>query len=314
MTEQKAVDTDKRAGTVLITGGSGLIGRHLTLLLQQEGYTVSHLSRRPGKNGNVRVYSWDPEKGLIDREALMNTDCIIHLAGANIGERRWTTGRRKEIIDSRIAAGELLSDTIRRNNFGIKTFISASAIGYYGSETSEKILTEDDAPSSDFLGKTCRLWEESATRFEDPGIRTVIIRTSVVLDKNEGALEKILRPAKYGLIMRLGSGKQYFPWIHISDLCNIYLKAVRDINMKGPYNAVAPQHVNHDEFAVAVGEVLKRPVFLPHVPEWLIRIILGEMSVIVLNGSRISSGKITSAGYKFNFPLLYEALKDILSH
>jgi len=303
---------DSTGRSVLITGGTGLIGRYLTRALQADGYKVAHLSRQPRTRGNINVFSWDPSQGYIDPAALEGIDCIIHLSGANIGEKRWTEPRKREIISSRVESANLLYTTIAERHIRLKAFISASATGYYGSSSSQRIFTEEDPPSDDFLGTTCRLWEEAALQFESTGIRTVRIRTAVVLEKTDSALSRLMAPARFGLVVRTGSGRQYFPWIHIADLCNIYLQAVSDDTMSGAFNAVAPQHISHNDFVRTMARVMKRPVFLPPVPGWLLRAVLGEMSDIVLNGSRISSDKITRSGYRFIFPEAEGALRNIL--
>ena len=242
----------------------------------------------------------------------MGVDYLIHLAGANIGEKRWTKKRKEEIVTSRVATASLLHKIISENRIPLKCFITASATGYYGSITSERIFTEQDPPAEDFLGTTCRLWEEGADLFADMGIRTVKIRTAVVLEKSDSALGKLMEPAKFGLVVRLGNGKQYFPWIHINDLCNIYLMALNDQNMRGAYNAVAPEHINHNNFVRTMARVMGKPVFLPPVPAGIVRLMMGEMSDIVCKGSRISGEKIIKAGYSFRFDNLDAALKNII--
>jgi uncharacterized protein (TIGR01777 family) len=297
--------------SVLISGGSGLIGRYLTSKLLGEGYKVSHLSRQTDGSGNVRVFSWG--SGDLNPGVFEGIDYLVNLSGANIGEKRWTKRRKEEILNSRVRSTELLFKTIAGNKINLKAYIAASAAGYYGSVTSDKIFSEDDAPGGDFLGSVCRLWEEGADQFAGLGIRTVKIRTAVVLEKHDSALSRLMTPARFGLVTRLGNGKQYFPWIHINDLCNIYLKAITDENMLGAYNAVAPQHINHNDFVRTMAAEMKRPVFLPPVPAPILRLVLGEMSDIVLKGSRISSDKIVGAGYKFRFARLDEALKSVIS-
>jgi uncharacterized protein len=313
MVDNKDNEKSVRGPSVLITGGSGLIGRYMTSVLLAEGFNVSHLSRHTNTFGKVRVHRWDPSIGYLNPDVFEGIDCLVHLSGANIGERRWTKSRKEEILKSRINSSELLFRTITDNRINIKTFISASACGYYGSVTTDRIFTEDDPPAGDFLGTICRLWEEGADLFDKSGIRTVKIRTAVVLEKTDSALSKLMMPAKYGLVVRLGTGKQYFPWIHIQDLCNIYLMAIRNPEMKGAYNAVAPEHINHSDFIKTMAGVMKRPVFLPPVPAWLIRAVMGEMSDVVLKGSRISSAKLIAAGYQFRFSDLEHALENVIN-
>jgi uncharacterized protein (TIGR01777 family) len=312
MSEYQGNGNNEKAPSALITGGSGLIGRYLTSLLLAEGYKVSHLSRQTNSFGKVRVFRWDPVKDYLDPGVLEGIDYLIHLSGANIGEKRWSESRKKEIISSRVDSANLLFRSVAQNNFKLKAFITASAVGYYGSLTSEKIFTEDDPASDDFLGTTTRLWEEAASMFEKNGIRTVRIRTGIVLEKNDSALRKLMAPARAGLVVRTGSGRQYFPWIHIEDLCNIYLKAIRDEKMSGAYNAVAPQHISHDEFIRIMANLMKRPVILPPVNGWLIKLVLGEMAGVVLNGSRVSCERIQRAGFDFRFSSAEDALRNIL--
>ena len=297
---------------ILITGGSGLVGRYLTSLLLENGYLVSHLSRKQDQFGRVRVYRWDPEKGILDPSIFQGIDHIIHLAGANIGEHRWSAKRKEEILRSRVDSTNLLYKTIHENNIPLKAFISASAVGYYGSATTDKIFTETDPPGTDFLAKTCIQWEEAADLFEKSGIRTVKVRTAVVLEKSDSALSKLMMPAKFGFLVQTGDGRQYMPWIHISDLCRIYLNVIEDQTLSGAHNAVAPQHVTHREFVKTLARVMRRPVFPVPVPGFLLRGTLGEMSDVVLKGGRVSSEKIVRTGFSFSFGNLEEALTDIL--
>jgi hypothetical protein len=299
--------------SVLITGGRGLIGRYLTSALLNEGYKVSHLSRKANQFGKVRVFRWDPEKGILDPIIFSGVDTIVHLAGANIGEKRWTERRKTEITNSRVDSAKLIHEVLIKNKIPIKAFITASGVGYYGSVTSEKIYDEEDSAEGDFLGSTCRLWEEAAQLFENSGIRTVKIRNAVVLEKTDSALSKMMMPAKFGFLVQTGTGKQYMPWIHIADICYIYLKAIKDPAMKGVYNAVAPQHTTHKKFINTLAAVMGKPVFPIPVPAFLLRAILGKMSDVVLKGSRVSSERIENSGYIFLYPDLFGALKDVLN-
>jgi hypothetical protein len=298
---------------VLITGGSGLIGKHLTSSLLAKGYSVSHLSRKIKKEGRVRSFFWDPEKRLADSEAFKGVDYIIHLAGANIGEKRWTIRRKRVILESRVNSAGFLFETVQSLGIKLKGFISASASGIYGSEASEKIFDETDPPAGDFLGSICRAWEASADAFEKAGIRTVRIRAGVVLDKRDSALSKLMMPGKFGFLVQTGSGDQYMPWIHIHDLSHIYIKAIEDPLMSGAYNAVAPQQVIHREFIHVLAKTMRVFVFPLPVPGFLLKSVLGEMSVVILSGNRVSSRKIQDAGYSFIFGDLKKALENIIS-
>jgi uncharacterized protein (TIGR01777 family) len=297
--------------TVLITGGTGLIGSHISKKLKEKGYTIAFLSRKRNTDGQIPVYFWDPDKNIIHPEAISGTDYIIHLAGAGIGDKRWTKKRRELISDSRIKTGELILRKFQESGKNLKAFISASGIGYYGTITSDKIFNETDPPSDDFLGEVCRKWEEMADRFNEAGVRTVKLRTGVVLSDKGGALERLTNTVKMGIGSPLGSGRQYIPWIHIDDLCNLYLKAVEDPAMTGAWNAVAPEHTTNREFMRILAEVLGKPFFFPAVPSFVLKMLLGKMSGIILKGSRASAGKIISSGYKFEYPGLENALKNL---
>jgi len=300
--------------SVLISGGSGLIGRYLTSALLSEGYKVSHLSRNASQFGKVRVYRWNPGQNIIDSAISEGFDYIIHLAGANIGEKRWKIKRKEEIVKSRVNSARLLFKTFSETGNRLKAFITASATGYYGSITSDHIYNEQDPPGDDFLGTTCLLWEEAADLFQNSGIRTVKLRTSVVLEKSDSALSKLMMPAKFGFLVKTGSGRQYMPWIHISDLVRIYLMAVEDQNITGAYNATSPNHVTHNEFIKTLSQVMAKPVLPVPVPASILRLALGEMSDIVLKGSRVSSEKLTDTGFKFRFNNLSDALNNVINN
>jgi hypothetical protein len=298
--------------SVLITGGSGLVGRSLTTLLSSKGYKVSHLSRSGKSHNGISVFKWDPENGIIDKDALTGVNYLIHIAGANIGEKKWTNSRKEEIVRSRVVSANFLFNKIRENPSDLKAFISASAVGYYGCATTDRIYKESDPCGTDFLGSVCKLWEEAADQFSSIGIRTVKIRSGVVLEKTDSALSKLMMSGKFGFLVQTGNGRQYMPWIQINDLSNIYLMAIEDPEMNGAYNAVAPQHVTHSEFMAILGKVMHRTVLPLPVPAFLLKTVLGEMSDVILKGSRISSEKIVNSGYVFTFPDLEGALKEII--
>ncbi|MFD2566196.1 TIGR01777 family oxidoreductase [Pseudotenacibaculum haliotis] len=293
-------------GKVLISGGSGLIGKRLSFLLRSKGYEVRILSRTHKNESEYPTYVWNIEKGTIDQAAFDQVDHIIHLSGSGIADKRWTEKRKQDIINSRVASTQLLLQNVKDLQIPLKTFISSSAIGYYGAVTSETIFDETSNPADDFLGKVCELWEQSVFQFTKENIRTVAIRTGIVLSKTGGALAKMKTP----VISPLGSGKQYMPWIHIDDLCNIYIKAIEDEKMSGVYNGVAPEHQTNTSFSKILAKTVKRP-FLPiGVPAFLLKMIFGEMAAILLEGSRVSSQKIQDTGFSFQFPDLSSALSD----
>jgi uncharacterized protein (TIGR01777 family) len=297
---------------ILITGGSGLVGMHLTSGLLAGGYNVAHLSRKHDQFGKVRVFRWAPEKGILDPVILEGVDHIIHLAGAGIGEGRWSKKRRREITESRTMTTRLLHSAVMENNFPLKSFISASGVGYYGMLTSASVFSEEDNPAVDFLASVCQQWEDAASLFEASGIRTVKVRTAMVLAEDSLALKRLLMPLKTGLVLKMGSGKQYLPWIHISDLCRIYIKAVEDSSMRGAFNASAPEHTTHNSFMELVSELTGKPLFPVNIPSFVLHAALGEMAGVVTKGSRISSSAITGTGFSFSYPTLREALSGII--
>ena len=297
---------------VLISGGSGLVGKFLCEKLLTMGYEVAILSRSKNAGEKYKTFLWDPQNRQIDSKAIASSDYIIHLAGANIAEKRWTASRKKLIIDSRVESANLILNEVKIQNKKLKAFISASAVGYYGAISSEDIFTEENDAANDFLGQTCLKWEEAAKQFIDLDIRTVVLRTGLVLSKKGGVLFKMLIPAKLGLASTLGDGKHYLPWIHIEDLCDIYIKAIEDKHMIGVYNAVAPDVQTNLSFTKTLARVLNRPFFFPKIPAFILKFILGELSVAILNGSRISSEKLISKGYNYKFTGLNDALIKLL--
>ncbi len=299
------------AKNILITGATGLVGSQLTELLLQKGYHVSHLGRTK-RTGKVPSYVWNVDNGTMDKDAFKGVDTIIHLAGAGVADKRWTTARKKEILDSRIKSTRLLFETLKKEAHQVKSFISASAIGLYGFTTGGEVFTEDSKPGTDFLAQVTRQWEEEVDTLSFLGIRVVKLRIGIVLSDKGGALPAMAKPIRFGVGAPLGTGKQYLSWIHLDDLCAMFLKAAEDETMKGPYNAVGPQWVTNQEMTKSIASVLSMPLWLPPVPAFVMKIIIGEMAVIVVNGSKVSSGKIQDTGFKFQFIELTAALNDLL--
>ena len=296
---------------VLISGGSGFVGNHLTNLLLSNGYTVSILSRSERQNKkDIFYYKWDVAKQFIEEEAVLKADYIIHLAGENIAEKRWTAKRKAAIIDSREKSAQLLYIVLKKHYKKLDAFASASAVGYYGAVNGQEICSEDDAPANDFLGYACQKWEDSIDFIENLNIRTVKIRTGLVMGRNDGFLKKLIPLFKYRLGSALGSGKQYMPWIHIDDLCGIYLKAIADNEMSGPYNAAVNDDTTNSIFSKTLARIFGYSIWLPNVPEFVLKIALGELSKIVLTGRRVLSDKIEQTGFEFKYTNLEEALKD----
>lgn len=297
---------------VLITGGTGLIGRQLCKYLTEKGYTVCILSRNARSQDKYQSFNYDYKTNTIDEEALLNTDYIIHLAGANIGEKRWSDARKKEIVESRVAVAAFLHKKITENNIPLKAYISASAVGFYGAVTCKNVMTELDAPATDFLGQTCVAWESIAQRFAESGIRNVVLRTGVVLSAQGGALSKMMMPVKWGLGAALGSGRQFMPWIHIDDLCKLYVFALEQESLRGIYNATAPQHCTNAELTKQLATVLHRPFWPVNVPSFVLKLMYGQMADMLLKGSAVSSEKIMKEGFQFTFSKLEMALCDVI--
>jgi hypothetical protein len=252
---------------VLITGGTGFIGKHLTDLLVLKGYSVLILSRNVKQNtSDVTYFKWDISKKHIDERSVLKADYIIHLAGENIAESRWTTKRKLAIVNSREQPIQLLYDTLKKHNKKIDAFVSASGVGIYGAVNGPEICTENTTPANDFLGTTCQKWEAAADRISALQIRTVKIRTGLVLGNAEGFLKKLVPIFKLKLGSALGDGTQYMPWIHIDDLCNIYLEALSNPNMEGAYNAAIHDETNNTLFSKTLAQVFGYTIWLPNIP------------------------------------------------
>ncbi|MDW7695173.1 TIGR01777 family oxidoreductase [Flammeovirgaceae bacterium SG7u.111] len=296
---------------ILITGGTGLVGQALTKLLLQHNYEVSYLSRQKnGKTKNIKHYQWNIKKGFLEEEAIREADYIIHLAGAGVAEEKWTEKRKNVILESRTKSTELLLDKIKSTPNKLKGFISATAIGIYG-ETGNSLVDENAKPGDDFLAKVCVEWEKEVDKIAATGLRTAKIRIGVVLAPEGGALSQIAKPIQYFVGAPLGNGEQYMSWIHIDDLCQLFLKTIKDETMEGAFNAVAPNPVTMEQMVAAIARTINRPVFPINVPVFVLKGIMGEMSGIVLASTRVSSKKTEGTGFEFQFPHLLPALKNL---
>jgi len=298
---------------VLITGGSGLIGKVLTQFLKDAGHDVAILTRKVNPKLKVKQYQWDPRVHEIDSEALFNVDCIIHLAGANIAEKRWTKKRWEEMYSSRVASAEFLFEKVKEDQIPLKSFISSSAIGWYGADTSEQVFTEEAACADDILGDLSLAWEAAADSFSDIGFSVSKVRTGIVLTHEGGALPKMMKPILFGMGSPIGSGMQYMPWIHMDDLCAIYKQLLEQKLPAGVYNGVSPEHVTNKDLTRLLAKVLQRPLWLPNVPSFVLSLIFGKMAVILLNGSRVSADKLIEKGFQFKYPKTLAALEDVLN-
>lgn len=298
--------------TVLITGGTGMIGKRLTQLLQEKGYEVAYLSRKQESIPNVKVYRWDVEKNWIDEKALVNADYIIHLAGAGIADSRWTDKRKQEIIHSRTSTIELIARELQGRPYKVKAFVSASAIGFYGADTGDKRLTEQNSSGSDFLAHVTRHWENASELISHVGIRTTKLRIGVVLSSEGGALPKIMMPIRWGVGAPLGNGKQWMSWIHLDDLCRLFINALENEKWHGVYNAVAPNPVTNEVLTRQIADVIHRPLWMPNIPAFTLRILYGEMANVVLGGNYVINQRIKNeTDFQYQFENIHQALADI---
>ncbi|MEQ9165163.1 MAG: TIGR01777 family oxidoreductase [Fulvivirga sp.] len=298
--------------TILITGGTGLVGTRLTELLQSKNYAVKYLSRSSGIKNGIESFQWDINAGTVDEKAFENVNSIIHLAGAGVADKKWTPQRKKEILDSRTKSTQLIKSTLEKIDHKVESFISASAIGYYGWDTGGVWVKEGSRFGDDFLATVTKAWEEEVDAIETLGIRTAKLRIGIVFSEKGAALYELAKPIKYGVGAPLGSGDQYMSWIHIDDLCEMFIYAVENKDVKGVFNAVGPNPETNKTITKAVAQVLGKPCFLPNVPGFILKIILGKRAAMVLGGSRVSSEKIQSVGFNFKFPELKKALEDLL--
>jgi uncharacterized protein (TIGR01777 family) len=299
--------------TVCITGGTGLVGSSLMRILKLSAYRVLVLSREKSDDPDSILRYWDIEKGIIDPVAVENADHYVHLAGASVGEGRWTEQKKKEIRDSRINSTRLLYETIKKSKRKPKTFISASAIGVYGHDTGGILIDEDRVkPGDDFLATVTREWEEEVNKINDLGVRVVILRIGLVLSYFGGAVPKFMKLSRMGLSSAIGSGEQYISWVHLDDLIDLIKYCIEYPGIKGTFNAVAPNPVTNKEFIKTVAHIMDKPSFLPNVPGFFLKIILGEKASLVLGGNRVSSKKITDAGFDFKFDKVEDALYNII--
>lgn len=294
---------------ILITGGTGLVGKHLTKILLNKGYTVSHLSRKTGNNSNVKTFLWDVPKGSIDANCINGVDMIIHLAGAGVADKRWTDERKQEIIDSRTKSISLIYSLLKQHPHQVKKVISASATGYYGN-CGNKLVTETASPAKDFLGQCCVDWEKAVDKGAALGLETLKFRTGVVLTDEGGALKQLALPIKFCFGTILGSGSQWIPWIHLQDTIDLYLFGIEN-QLTGVYNMVAPNPANNAKLTITAAKQLNRPLWLPKVPAFALKLAMGEMSAVVLASTKVSAAKTEQAGFIFKYPTIKEAISQI---
>jgi uncharacterized protein len=298
--------------TVLITGGTGLVGTRLSAMLTEKGYAVRHLSRSRNLAATYPAYAWNYQNGTIDPDALTGANYVIHLAGANVAGKTWTAAYKQEILESRTATTALLAQAIAAQNIDLQGFISASAIGYYG-DTGDTPTDENGSVGQTFLANISQKWENSSLPIAQSGIRTVHLRIGIVLSTHGGALQKLLPTYKIGVGSYFGNGKLYTAWIHIDDLCAMLITAMENENWRGAYNAVAPEALTGKDFGQQVGAALGwQNALLVGAPAFALKLAMGEMADMLLCSSRIVPTRAVAAGFQFQFADLVPAVTDLV--
>jgi len=300
---------------ILITGGTGLLGRPLCHQLRQAGHEPLVVSRsavaaRTRLGPGIEVVQWQPGRERLPLKALDGVGALINLAGENIGAGRWTVSRKEAILSSRVDTTRALVEAVRGLSNRPEVLISGSAVGYYGPHGNEE-LTETAPPGTDFLARVCQAWEEEAYKATQLGMRVVTLRTGIVLSREGGSLSRMVLPFRCYLGGPLGSGKQWLSWVHLDDTLEIIRFALEQPTLQGPINVTAPHPVRQEDFAAALGQVLKRPSWL-RVPGVILRAGLGEMAEMLLTGQRVIPARLVTAGYRFRYPSLGDALKDLV--
>ena len=299
--------------TVLITGATGLVGQELVSLLLQNGFTVHYLSTSKSKlvsQNNYKGFYWNPKTSEIDLNALTDVEVIVHLAGASVA-KKWTPSYKQEIIESRVLSTRLLYKTLQKNLHQVKQIVSASAIGIYPNDLNYIYHETDNKVDNSFLGNVVQQWEEEVNQFEKLHIKVAKIRIGIVLAKNGGALQEMAKPIKIGVGAAFGSGEQYQSWIHIQDLVGIFQFVIQN-QLSGVFNGVAPYPVTNAELTKAIAKTLGKPLFLPNIPQFVMKIMLGEMHQILFSSQHVSCRKLLDLKYQFKFASLDKALCDLL--
>ncbi|MEO8852278.1 MAG: TIGR01777 family oxidoreductase [Ginsengibacter sp.] len=307
---------------VLISGGTGLIGSHLSKHLSENGFDIVILSRNKNsrsENPKISYSYWNVKDKVIDEEVVKKADHIVHLAGAGVMDKKWTEDYKKKIVDSRTKSAELILSCLKEGQHNVKSFVSASAIGWYGADSKlpgkNEPFIESDMPSKDFLGETCVLWEASVEPVTAMGIRLVKLRTGIVLSNKGGAFKEYKTPMKFGVASILGSGKQIVSWIHIDDLCRMYREGIQNNYLHGNYNAVAPEPVSEKELILTLGQKMRNKFFIPiYVPVFSLKLIFGKRSVELLKSTTVSNKKIKATGFTFLYPSIESAIEELVAN
>jgi uncharacterized protein (TIGR01777 family) len=298
---------------VIITGGTGLIGRTLAEQMSAEGHEVIVLSRNPsrakGFSPGVRLVAWDARTSEGWSQSVEGADAIVNLAGAGLADWLWTKSRKQILVESRIKAGEAVSEAVAKAENKPRVVIQASAIGYYGPQ-GEQPIKESQAPGDDFLAELCQKWEASSRPVEEQGVRRVIIRTGLVLSRNGGVLPRLLLPIRFFVGGPLGSGEQYYAWIHLQDQVRAIRFLIEDETTRGAFNLTAPNPLPNADFMETLSRSFGRPSWLP-VPEFAMRLLIGDMATVVVDGQRAVPAKLEQAGFNFNYSSLEEAMQEL---
>ena len=299
--------------TILITGATGLIGQEIVKQCHAEGITVHYLTTSKSKlstDTNYKGFYWNPNNNEIDHTCFEGVSAIINMVGASIS-KRWTASYKKEILESRTKTAQLLQDTIKTHNYKIDQVVSASAIGIYPTSLVNYYEEDNTEISESFLGKVVHEWEAAVDGFKSLGCKVAKIRIGLVLAEEGGALPEIVKPIKFGAGAAFGSGEQWQSWIHVEDLAALFVFALQN-NFEGIYNGVAPNPVSNEELTKAAASVLSRPLILPNIPKFAMKLVLGEMHILLFESQRVSSQKIEATGFNFKFANLRPALEDLL--
>jgi uncharacterized protein len=302
----------KNMKNILIAGGTGLIGQHLAQLLTKKGYQVSLLSRKKDSNSPYPIFEWNVERGTIDPKAIAQADAVINLAGAGVADARWSEARKKLITESRTQSNELLKSEFIKHTKTIH-YIASAAIGFYGNRGEAVLGETSNAGNTGFLPESCIAWESSIAAITAlPNVRVAMVRIGIVLSEKGGALAKMLPSYMVRVGAYFGDGNQWYSWIHIQDICNIFIHLLENQLLTGIYNGTSPQPVRNYDLAKAIGTAMNKQVLLMPVPAFALQLALGEMSAVVLDGANVSSQKIQATGFQFQFEKIEDAVKDLL--
>ena len=299
--------------TILITGATGLVGQELVSMLLQNGHTVHYLSTSNNKlvtNSNYKGFYWNPKTAEIDTDSLADVEVVVHLAGASVA-KKWTKSYKDEIIDSRVLSTKLLFQTLQNTPNQVKQIVSASAIGIYPDSLTNIYHESDLDIDVSFLGNVVKLWENEVNQFEKLQLIVSKIRIGIVLAKNGGALQEMVKPIQYGVGAAFGSGEQYQSWIHIQDLVAVFYHVIEN-KLPGIYNGVSPYPVTNTELTKSIAKTLNKPFFLPNIPKFVMQLILGEMHQILFSSQHVSCRKLLDENFQFKFASLDKALNDLL--